>query len=168
MEMIEKLRQSLSDRVRLIQNIGSSSWKYRCFEELVLDLGYSMSVKPLPAYIQRGRPKSCFFNCQKLALEREDLIYVEGYAIPASVPVTLAHAWLLTPDGRAIDPTWENTGLGQAYLGVSLSTNWVNSFVNRRGPRGREMILSVFEGNYLEDYSLLKEGLPLEALSRGE
>jgi hypothetical protein len=72
-----------------------------------------------------------------------------------------AHAWLIDREGRAIDPTWVPPGV--AYLGVPLSTKWVQSVLDSRRQRGRDIDLSIFEGNYLEKYSLLKEGLPPEA-----
>ncbi len=110
---------------------------------------------------------TCYYNCQTLAFKHHDLIYVEGYAMPNGkasanahdLNLPLSHAWLMDRDGQAIDPTWETPGA--AYFGVPLATSWVESFLLCRGRRDD---LSIFDGNHLEDYSLLKQGLSVEAI----
>ena len=67
----------------------------------------------------------------------------------------------MTPDGYAIDPTWDEPGV--TYLGIPFSTDWVKSILKARKAKGREEDLSILEGNYIENCSLLKEGLPDKA-----
>lgn len=135
-----------------------SNWKYRGFEELVLDCGILMEALLLPPTIQYGSPKQCYWNCQKLVFKRKDLTYVEGFALIPRLLIPVAHAWLLTSEGEAIDPTWNP--VGAAYCGVPLSTKWVKSFLASRKQRTQIEDFSIFEGNYLEQFSLLKQGLP--------
>lgn len=153
------LKKYLEQNADLIRNFRSYvDWKYRSYEELILDGGLQMLSQPLPKNIKLLTPKSCYYNCQKLASSNEELIYVEGYAIAHNVSLPLSHAWLMDRDGHAIDPTWETTGT--AYFGVPLATVWVESFLRLRGRRDD---LSIFDGNHLENYSLLKQGLPVGA-----
>lgn len=161
-QSISTLRQLLEERANLMRKAHSHpDWKYGCFEELVLDCGKEMKAKSLPDRIERGKPKNCYYNCQQLLELQPDLIYCEGYALSDDIPMPFAHAWLIDKEGHAIDPTWETPGV--AYLGVPFSTKWVRSFLNSRQQRGRNNDLSIFECNYLEDFSLLKQGLPHEA-----
>ena len=136
-------------------------FKYGSFEELVLDCGTAMEAQLLPEDIERGLPKSCYWNSQQLAFQRKGLAYVEGYVLAEDISFPIAHAWVLTPEGYAIDPTWQTPG--SCYLGIPFSTKWVKSLLVERKKRGRDNDLSIFECNYLEKFSLLKEGLPPDA-----
>ena len=161
-QQLPQLKQYLQDRADLIRKLYSKpNCQYAGFEELVLDCGTTMEAKPLPKNIKRGLPKCCYWNSQQLAFKRKSLTYVEGYALAEDVPMAVAHAWVLTPEGHAIDPTWESPGI--CYLGVPFSTEWVKSVLKARKKRGRGDDLSIFECNYLEEYSLLKQGLPTDA-----
>ena len=155
----QELKKYLYQNAGLMKNIHKNpDWNYRSFQELILDCGLAMKGKPRSSDIDLGRPKSCYYNCQQLIFTHEELIYVEGYAIAQDVSLPLSHAWLMDRDGHAIDPTWETPGA--AYFGVPLATAWVESFLCLRVRRDD---LSIFDGNHLEDYSLLKQGLPAEA-----
>jgi hypothetical protein len=59
----------------------------------------------------------------------------------------------------AIDPTWDSLG---CYFGVPLATAWVQSVLESRNPLDN---LSIFDGNYIERFSLLKDGLPVDAFA---
>ncbi|MDF0556402.1 hypothetical protein [Kamptonema sp. UHCC 0994] len=155
-QVVEQLREYLQAIVAVMKQSKKETSKYSGFQELILDYGRFMEPKPLPKNIKRGQPRSCYYNCQQLALKHSNLTYVEGFAIAADVSFPLAHAWLLSPDGYALDPTWETSG--NCYLGIPFSTQWVKSVVKLRTQQGHADILSIFEGNYLEDFSLLKDG----------
>ncbi len=155
-----ELKKYLYQNAGLMKNIHKNpDWKYQSYEELILDCGLAMKGKPRSSDIYLGRPKSCYYNCQQLVFTNEELIYIEGYALAQDLNLPLSHAWLMNSNGDGVDPTWETPGA--AYFGVSLSTNWVKSFLTRRGRRDD---LSIFDGNHLENYSLLKQGLPEEAV----
>ncbi|MEG5043493.1 hypothetical protein [Microcoleus sp. B4-C1] len=117
-----------------------------------------MEPQALPETIECGAPKFGYWNCQQLAFASDSLTYVEGYALDADVGFPISHAWLITPDGYAIDPTWDTPG---CYFGVPLSTTWVQSVLTTRTRMMDN--LRIFEGNYIEEFSLLKEGLPSDA-----
>ncbi|MEG4087901.1 hypothetical protein [Microcoleus sp. Pol12B4] len=136
-----------------------ANWMYQRYEELVLRCGFPMEPKPLPPTVEAGVPKFGYWNCQQLAFASDSLTYAEGYALHADVGFPISHAWLLTPDGYAIDPTWDSPG---CYFGVPLSTTWVESVL---ATRNRMDNLSIFDGNYIEKFSLLKEGLPIDAFA---
>lgn len=136
-----------------------ANWTYQRYEELVLRCGFPMESKPLPESIEAGAPKFSYWNCQQLAFTDSNLTYVEGYALHADVGFPIAHAWLLTSDGCAIDPTWDSAG---CYFGVPLATEWVQSVVAARNLFDN---LSIFDGNYIEKFSLLKDGLPVDAFA---
>jgi hypothetical protein len=142
---------------------GRTDWKYRGFEELVLECGRVMEPKPLPKNIKQGQPRVCYANCQRLILKNRSLTYVEGYAMAQGVSIPLQHAWLLDTDGYVIDPTWEPSGC--CYLGIAFRTAWVKSIWNSRKQKGRTDELSILQGNYLEDFSIFKQGLPADALA---
>jgi hypothetical protein len=121
--------------------------------------GFPMEWKPLPKTIKPGGPGFCYWNCQKLALANSNLTYVEGYALDTSIGFPIVHAWLLDTDSRAIDPTWNDRA---SYFGIPFSTEWVRAFL---ATRTRDDNLSILDGNYLEGFSLLKDGLPAGALA---
>lgn len=157
-----ELQQYLQDRTTLLKKLRSSQGcKYIGIEELILTYGKAMSAQPMPATIRRGLPKSCYYNSQKVAFKHSDLIYVEGYAIAQDISIPFAHAWLMTLEGFAIDVTWDEPGV--AYFGIPFNTDWIKSILAARKARGREDNLSMLEGNYIEEFSLLTVGLPNEA-----
>ncbi len=163
-ESLSSLKLFLETQATFIRKLHlKPDWKYGGFEELVMDCGSLMKAKPLPKNIKHGSPKQCYWNCQKLVFKRKNLTYVEGYAIAPEVTIPVAHAWLLNLEGDVIDPTWNPPGT--VYLGVPFSTSWVKSFMKSRNQITNTQNLSIFEGNYIEKYSLLKNGLPPDAYS---
>lgn len=160
MKTIARLKSFLEKQAELIKKVHHQPyWKYNSFEELILDCGVEMSYAPLPNNIDRGSPKNCYYNCFELLREHPDLTYCEGYAMSEDLPLPLFHAWLIDEDGNVIDPTWKS---GDAYFGVPFNTEW---FINLLVSRNREDCLAVFESNYLEKYSLLKKGIPENAIA---
>jgi hypothetical protein len=157
----QQLKEYLENVVAAIKTQpAKENWMYQRYEQLVLSCGFLMESKPLPPTITSGASGHCYWNCQQLALEDSSLTYIEGYALHTDVGFPLAHAWLLDADGLAIDPTWDTPG---CYFGIPLSTAWVQSFLEARN---RPDSLSIFDANYLEGYSLLRDGLPSSALAQ--
>lgn len=162
MKTIDRLKSFLEQQTQLMRKIQSNpDWKYRGFEELILDCGIEMKYSPLPKNIDPGLPKSCYYNCFEILRKNLDLIYCEGYALNEELPLPLAHAWLVNNHGEVIDPTWNESST--VYLGIPFDTKW---FISLLRSRNSEDCLAVFEGNYLEQYSLLKQGLPINALAK--
>lgn len=74
-----------------------------------------------------GMAKACFANAQgKLVTTPEDLVYVEGLAIPGISGMTLPvhHAWLADRKGCVVDPTWEMARVS-CYFGVAFNSDYV-------------------------------------------
>ena len=156
MKTTERLKSFLDKQARLIKKVHHQPyWKYNSFEELILDCGTEMKYAPLPNNVDRGLPKNCYYNCLQLLREHPDLTYCEGYAQSEDLPLPLFHAWLIDEDRNVIDPTWDDDTA--VYLGIPFDTKW---FIDFLVSRNREDCLSVFESNYIEEYSLLVEGLP--------
>lgn len=88
--------------------------------DFYLRLGRAFEPAPLPAGMQVGSKGQCYRNAGERALESERWGYAEGFAT-LSVPVPVHHAWLVDPEGRAVDPTWGYVPEAQ-YFGVVLST----------------------------------------------
>lgn len=150
----------LEQQARLVTQLNPHpEWLYNNFEELILNCGKEMFFKPLPNNIEVGLPKQCYLNCLQLLDEHPEFKYCEGYALATDSVLPVPHAWLVNSAMEVIDPTWNNPAI---YLGVTFNSNWLFSFLDSRQ---RKDCLAIFEGNYLENFSLLKQGLPNEAIS---
>jgi hypothetical protein len=67
-----------------------------------------------------GTPRSCFCNAFILSACFSGFRYGEGYALArlGAEEVWFHHAWVITPDGNAIDNTWRKPGL--RYVGIAI------------------------------------------------
>ena len=75
---------------------------------------------PAPYDGERRAPKECFKNCADIMHARpEGLTYVEGFGLTPRASFLVHHAWLVTPAGVVVDPTWETPELCE-YFGVSI------------------------------------------------
>ncbi|WP_172657341.1 hypothetical protein [Myxosarcina sp. GI1] len=161
---IDNLKSLLKQQVKLIRQIyPHPDWKYGGFEELVLDCGSEFN-QFFTQNIERGILKSCYWNCQQLLKEYPELIYCEGYALAPDVLIPLKHSWLINKQQEIIEPTWDAND--SIYLGIPFSTLWFKSVLNSRSAMGRKDEISILEGNYLEEFSLLKKGLPDNAIAK--
>ena len=165
MHLISQLRDLLDQQAKVMRRIHPNpDWKYGGFEELILDCGTEFTTFSSQDIV--GIPKSCYWNCQQLLKDYSELIYCEGYALSPDVSISIRHAWLINEQKEIIEPTWgENNSV---YLGIAFSSKWLTSFLKKRSAMNREDEISIFESNYLEKYSLLKEGLPLDSYFKFE
>lgn len=69
---------------------------------------------------QLGVPGQCFKNAGSVALGTDELLYCEGLAASADVPLMFPHAWLVDRQGQAVEVTWPAPG--RAYLGAVFQT----------------------------------------------
>jgi hypothetical protein len=110
-----------------IADIEGSS---RAFATFTLQHGREWQSQSLPSIYHPGVPRACFANVQAILFsklgKRERLVYVEGYACAGnlSFPFPTAHAWLVDPEGRVIDPTWEDPA-ESTYFGVPFNADYV-------------------------------------------
>lgn len=152
----------LHDTVKQMADIFSTmnkreGYKYSSSEDLVLKQGKFFTPEKRPENIELGPKKECFANASKLALERSDLTYVEGYAmVNDRLPLPIAHAWCVDKKGRVVDNTWENPGV--AYFGVPFKTSYLAKKLSETGVYG---ILSGSVGS--SDF--LKDGVPSEGIA---
>lgn len=160
--MSTKSDKMLHDTVKQMADIFSTmnkreGYKYSSSEDLVLKQGKFFTPEKRPDDIKLGPKKECFANAAKLALERSDLTYVEGYAmVNDRLPLPIAHAWCVDKKGRVVDNTWENPGV--AYFGVPFKTSYLAKKLSETGVYG---ILSGSVGS--SDF--LKEGVPSEGIA---
>jgi hypothetical protein len=61
--------------------------------------------------------KQCFANATSYALGRDDVNYVEGFALDLDMPLPIQHAWIVDDRGQAIDPTWQENA-DYVYNGI--------------------------------------------------
>ena len=105
---------------------------YSCIEDFVLKNGRHMGDRSeRSALYKNGRIKECYRNALFLAHDHRDLIYCEGYALGAILPVL--HAWCVDNKGNVIDPTWND---GKDYFGVMFSTRFAVKHTLARGCYG--------------------------------
>ncbi|MCC5611228.1 hypothetical protein LC612_31845 [Nostoc sp. CHAB 5834] len=99
--------------------------------DFYLGLGRSFEAKPLPEEIQMGEKKKCYKNAGSLvAIDGlEGLHYAEGFAMsPGLIPTH--HAWCVTREGYALDPTWPFEP-GTEYFGIVLDTQFFEDWLRR-------------------------------------
>lgn len=164
---LEKLTKKIAEMVdRVNEDFPERQiWEYGSFERVILEHGRNAEAKPRPENIKQGIPMRCYYNCQQLVLTNPNLTYIEGYAAPSQFEsvVPISHAWVLdSKDGMIIDPTWEPFGL--CYLGVAFSTAWLKLVWETRERKDCDYEVTIFQGNYLDDFWILKEGFPAGAL----
>jgi hypothetical protein len=99
---------------------ASVEFRFKGCEAFVLNNGLSFKAAKLPRHVKRGAMKQCFYNAYNAMLDHDGLIYCEGFAQGAVIPVL--HAWCVTEDGRVVDPTWK---VGSEYIGVPFSSCYV-------------------------------------------
>jgi hypothetical protein len=125
----------ITDYLRQIADLEGSS---RAFATFNLEHGREWESQPLPGGYPAGVPRGCFANSQKIlfskAGQREGLVYVEGFACSGSLsfPFPTEHAWLVDPEGRVVDSTWEDPGIS-TYFGVPFNPDYVARTVMEAG-----------------------------------
>lgn len=144
------------------------NWQHQCFESAIFAYGrlmipdHSKNVKQFnESDLFSGQ---CYEVSKRLALSDSSLTYCEGYAaaegMNSSTP--LRHAWLLDKSGHVFDPTWGTIGIW--YYGVPFATNWVKQIWTGRAISDSDYDRSIFQANYLERHSILRDGIPQRAI----
>lgn len=115
------LIRELRERVGRVPAGHRDAWVYRSLDELLLVHGRLFTPAPLSRRYRRLPERQCYANAFAMASVREELTYVEGYAVcdfGDGDLLPLQHAWCVTADGTVVDPTWPTPGV--AYLGIPL------------------------------------------------
>lgn len=116
--------QELVDHVTMLA-------KFSPITKFIIEHGRMMpEMSPLHAGFKRGALGDCYMNAGRTSWGHPDLRYVEGYAVPGTVAFPMMHAWLIDPEGRVIDPTWED---GAAYFGVVIPSEAYSECLMRLG-----------------------------------
>lgn len=129
------LRCYLEGLTRLAETqpqLSLPGYRYRVYEELVLDLGQPWTAATLPRKLRRGPMRHCYGNTLALVQRFPGLRYVEGFAIPwadGHVGRPELHCWAVNVNGRVWDATWPEPE-HSAYFGVVFSREHVERFVN--------------------------------------
>lgn len=98
-------------------------------EDFVLQNGIQFT-KFTKKNVKRGTMKECYRNAYLASLHNKTLVYVEGYAIPANVPLPLAHAWCVDMEGHIHEVTWPEKGLD--YFGVPFDFKYLTKAILKR------------------------------------
>ena len=127
MSDIENYLNALIDVQHKCHNTNGApreGWEYLCIEDFVLREGQPFAAPSsveLPSDVSQGIVKECFKNCvNSVAMRGTDYLYCEGYALGI---IPMLHAWLVSPDGQVIDPTWRKPGT--EYFGVLFNRKFV-------------------------------------------
>ena len=103
--------------------------RYSSIYDFVHQRGQSFVPQKLPKGYKRGIIKECFRNALLLANSEPNLIYCEGYACGAVIPVY--HAWCCDGKGKVLEVTWDKPG--SEYIGVPIQTDYACKIVDRAG-----------------------------------
>lgn len=77
-----------------------------------------------PSWLRMGEKRNCFNTATAYAVTRNDIFYVEGYALEPELPFPVQHAWLVDANGQVIDPTYEDT-TDHVYFGIPFKRDFV-------------------------------------------
>jgi hypothetical protein len=126
---------------------------FRNVYDLVAREGIDYMPREVPVGLRRRRarrPKNCYGRAFSVALDRPDLIYVEGFALGNFGPIR--HAWLTEGSGCAIDLAWKDPAV--EYIGVPLATASLARATTN------------LVGDYLSDVALWRDGFGPTTIER--
>lgn len=152
----QQLVKTLEDMNQMISKTCKKFQVYGNFYDLVLKEGQFFSLRQKPKGVKFGKVKECFRNASNLALDRDDLFYVEGYAsIEMTGGLPFEHAWCVDYQGYVIDNTWRT--IGTSYYGVIFDTDYL-----------RKVLVTTEQYGILEypNVKMLEEGFPEGAIRR--
>lgn len=117
---------STDEFIRVIEKMDNP------LDEYLLNAGQSYPWRPLPAPFHPLEAKACWNNAFHLAFHT-GWDYACGYAcVDMELPIPIMHAWVVDPDGYAVDPTWAGVQRGcltdmdyavmvnRRYFGITL------------------------------------------------
>lgn len=120
----EQVREFIALQDEMIkQHCRKPDVPYQSTFDFLIQHGRLWEPAPLPGDVPLGEPKRCFENVAMFVVERDDLTYVEGYALPQDCPIPIPHAWLVDRDGGVVERTLRSPGT--VYFGVAFRTSVV-------------------------------------------
>lgn len=135
----EPLARELARMIEMVGRHSNPEFAYSCMYDLVHKEGEWFAPSKLPTRISPGEPRQCFANAARLALDHDDLTYVEGYGMVEDIPMVMAHAWCVDRMGKVVDPTWlEDDGYARAagYVGLRVRDVDLRAMLLARGSYG--------------------------------
>lgn len=131
--LAEYMAQMCSASEKLCRSNKNRHLSHLSMESLLIEHGELFS-KPTRTFPLLGEMKACFENAANIAIRHRDFMYVEGLALYPGLSIPVHHAWLVTSDGQAYDPTWERPG--EVYFGIPFKTEYVREAVVVHGCYG--------------------------------
>jgi len=101
----------------------------------VEEFGQFFEAQSLPTKYDQAKRSLCYENAFWLAIEYEDLTYVEGFAKSPGGRWGVLHAWCVDPHGRVIDNTWLDAA-ESSYFGIPFKTAFLSQTVKKYGRYG--------------------------------
>ena len=104
---------------------------------LLLRDGSFFEPRHRPDDVPAGQKRYCFRNAFRLASERPDLAYVEGYGVSSGfLSMPSRHAWCIDATGQVFDPTptWADPDRPltvAALCGIAMPLDFVEPYVDR-------------------------------------
>lgn len=104
-------------------------------ERFVIRQGVVCEARPFEG--QRMTPQECFKNAMDglFTTSGHGLMYCEGFGLRPNIPLLVHHAWLVTPDLKVVDPTWEKPEECQ-YVGVTYDRDAAWEIMQETGHYG--------------------------------
>lgn len=138
-------------------------WRYKSVSELILKEGQLMP-EVVESAASACNNQACFWNSLEYSSVQKDLIYCEGFAMPADIPLPMEHAWVFDPvKNSVIETTW--TKPGAAYYGVKFQQDFLMDVIAKRGA-ARSAVIAIIHGCWVEGGLYVKEGFPHGAISQ--
>jgi len=131
-------RWALSEITDYLGDIAGLESSSRAFARFILDYGKEWESQRFSGGYSAGISRRCFGNAQDILFHEggiaDGLVYVEGYACSGSLtfPFPTHHAWLVDPQGRVLDPTWEDPETS-TYFGVPFNPEYLRRTVRAAG-----------------------------------
>ena len=119
----------------LIEHVKWLAESEREFGPATAPITFGRIFTPLaenPTWVIPGGMKQCFANATVYALARDDVNYVEGFALDLDMPRPIQHAWIVDDRGQAIDPTWQENA-DQVYYGIPFNKSLVAEILKTAG-----------------------------------
>jgi hypothetical protein len=112
-----------------VGNLSSlPDWECLNASDFVSRYGKQFEYQELPSTCRKMTPKFCFHNSMWLALNQQNLVYVEGFALIEKLSLPIHHAWCVEiGSNKVIDPTTDNL---RHYFGVPFKKEVVDRKFN--------------------------------------
>jgi hypothetical protein len=81
-------------------------------------------IAPRPGWLRMGEKRNCFNTATAYAVTRNNIFYVEGYALEPELLIPVQHAWPVDTNGQVIDTTYDDA-TDHVYFGIAFKRDFV-------------------------------------------